>query len=455
MLQHIKKTLILALPLVVGQLGQMMMSVVDSIMVGHLGAASLAAASLGSGLFLIVLLFGTGITLAISPLVSHAFGDGKPKRCGQILRQGVLVALGAGGLLTLIAVWGSQVISFLGQNPEVEVLAIAYTKTLGWSVIPFMLFMTYKQFSEGLQHMIPAMVISILANGLNALGNWVFIFGNWGAPAFGLEGAGWATFTTRVVMALAMIAYVTFSSRYYKFKPGLHFRRVRWDLMRHILKVGIPSGVQYLFEASAFVASAFMIGWIGKNELAAHQIAMNLASITYMVSLGVSMASTVRIARFYGQGDFVGVKNAGTASFFLILGIMTVTGLLFSLTHEILPHLYINDPVVIGIAAKLILVAALFQLSDGQQAVCLGALRGLQDVSVPARLTFLAYWVFGIPFGWFLARGLGLGVIGIWLGLVMGLTASAGFLTLRFYKLLARMRVTRMGPSNLHVTKRK
>jgi len=432
-LRHVKRTLILSVPLIVGQLGQMMMGVVDSIMVGHLNAASLAAAALGNGLFMIVLLFGTGITLAIAPLVSKAYGEGNNERCGQILRQGFLVTLGSGILLTIIAVWGSEIIGWMRQEPDVEFLAIGYAKILGWSVIPFLLFMTYKQFAEGLNMMLPAMIISLAANMFNAFGNWIFIFGKWGFPALGLEGAGWSTFTTRTLMAGAMILFVLLSPKLKVFNPGFRFTRIDWVVVRHILSVGIPSGIQYLFEVSAFVASAFLIGWIGKNELAAHQIALNLASVTYMGSLGISMASTVRIARFYGQGDFDELKTAGNAAFVLILGIMAMTGIFFVVANQLLPMLYIEDQVVRDIASQLILLAALFQLSDGQQAVCLGALRGIQDVTVPARITFFAYWVIGIPFGWFLAMPMGIGVTGIWYGLVIGLTLSAGLLTVRFY----------------------
>lgn len=440
MVGHIKATLKLAVPLIVGQLGQMMMGVVDSVMVGRLGAAPLAAASLGNGLFMIVLLFGTGITLAISPLVSKSFGEKKMTRCGQVLRQGIIISLGAGLVLTLIAVLGSDLIRLFGQENDVEQLAIEYSKTLGWSVIPFLVFMSYKQFSEGVHVMLPGMVVSILANIFNVFANWLFIYGNLGLPALGLSGAGWATFWTRVVMALAMMLYVAKSVRYRSFSPHLTFRRVRWNMIRHILRVGIPSGIQYLFEVSAFVASAFMIGWIGKFELAAHQIAINLASITYMISLGVSMASTVRVARFHGQGEVRQLRAAGSAAFLLILGFMCVCGLLFVVLHPWLPLLYIEDPVVIEIASTLILFAALFQLSDGQQAVCLGVLRGLQDVTVPARLTFFAYWLVGIPFGWLLASKFGFGVRGIWMGLVLGLTASAGFLTWRFYYLTGQLK---------------
>jgi len=351
-----------------------------------------------------------------------------------VLRQAILLTLAVGGLLTVVAVYGAQAIHYMGQKPEVEVLAISYAKTLGWSVIPFMWFMTYKQFAEGVNHMMPGMVVSIAANLFNAFGNYLFIYGKFGCPAMGLEGAGWATFTTRLIMGLGLMTYIISSGKFRMYAPGFHFKSIRWDLIAHLLKVGVPSGVQYLFEVSAFVASAFMIGWLGKNELAAHQIAMNLASITYMLSLGVSMASTVRVARFFGQKDFGEVREAGKAAFMLILSIMVGTGLFFALANHILPEMYIDHPEVIRIASGLILLAALFQLSDGLQAVCLGALRGIQDVSVPARITFLAYWVVGIPFGWFLAFKMSFGVTGIWLGLVVGLTISASLLTWRFFR---------------------
>ncbi|PIE89234.1 MAG: MATE family efflux transporter [Acidobacteria bacterium] len=439
--KHLKQTVKLAIPLIIGQLGQMMMGVVDSIMVGHLNAASLAASSLGNGLFMIILVFGMGVTLAISPLVSKAFGAKRYDQCGMILNQGLFVTLLVGVLLTALAVWGSRLIAFMGQDPEVELLAIGYAEILGWSVIPFLLFMTFKQFTEGLNIMVPAMIISLAANIVNAVGNWIFIFGKWGFPALGLEGAGWSTFSTRVIMSCCMILFVISSSRLKKFHIRFNLTKPHWPLIVNILNVGIPSGIQYVFEVSAFVASAFLIGWIGKNELAAHQIALNLASITYMSSLGISMASTVRIARFYGSGDFIQLRMAGNAAFILVLGLMILTGVFFVLANHMLPVLYIDDPIVRDIASQLILLAALFQLSDGQQAVCLGALRGIQDVKIPARLAFVAFWVFGIPIGWFLAVPMKIGVTGVWYGLVVGLTLTAGLLTWRFYH-IAKLKST-------------
>ena len=429
---ELKETTRLSIPIIIGQLGQMMMGVVDSMMVGKVGAAELAASAIGNGLFMLVLIFGGGITLAISPIVAQAIGEEKLEECGVALRQGLLVSLFIGIILTPMAIFSTEIIRYLDQAPDVEVLAISYGKILGWSTIPFLIFSCYKCFTEGVSMMKPAMVIMLVANLFNAFANWMFVFGNLGMPELGLDGAGWATFSTRIIMLIMMISFVLNSKKLQKYDPSFHFRRFDLGMMKRILKIGIPSGVQYLFEGGAFIASAFLVGMIGKLELAAHQIAINLASLTYMVSLGLSMTASVRIAGQVGKKDSEGVKIVGYGSIGLILVIMFLTGLSFILFNTVFPTFYINDADVISIASGLLIVAAAFQLSDGVQAVGLGILRGLSDVKIPTRITFIAYWVIGLPVGYFLGFYTELSVYGIWWGLTIGLTVSATLLSLRF-----------------------
>lgn len=432
---HFKQTLRLSIPLVVGQLGQMMMGVVDSLMVGHIGAAPLAASALGNNLFFLVFVFGLGLSLAISPMVARRLGANRPGECGKVLGQAVQVCLVVGlllaGLVFVLAGW----IPRLGQPPDVAALAIPYTRIIGLSAVPFLIFMAYKQFSEGLSVTRPAMLVAIVANGFNAFFNWIFIFGHWGFEAYGLNGAGWSTLLTRSLMALALVGYVMISRRFRPFKPGSGILRWHADAVNEMLKIGIPSGMQYFLEVFAFVASAFLIGGIGKNPLAAHQIAINLASITYMFALGVAMAAAIRVARFRGMEDWIGVRTAGYAAFLLVLSVMGFNALVFTVFHRALPWLYISDPAVVRIASGLLVLAALFQLSDGVQAVGLGILRGLSDVTVPTRLVLIAYWGLGLPLGCLLAYPGHLGVYGLWVGFVMGLTSLALMLAVRFWRL--------------------
>jgi len=316
----------------------------------------------------------------------------------------------------------------------VEVLAQAksYTKILGLGAIPVMLFQTYKQFIEGLSVMKPAMAITILANLINAFTNWTLIFGNLGFPALGLDGAGWATFSSRVFMAVTLMLYVMNKKYFKQYDVSFHFKNINIPVIKKILSLGLPSGIQYFFEIGAFTFAVIMIGWLGTDQLAAHQIAINLASISFMIVLGLSMAGGIRVGNAVGERNITRVRRSGFTAIFLALCVMTVSGLIFIIFRNYLPTLYIDNETVISIASSLLIIAALFQLSDGTQAVGIGILRGLTDVKIPTAITFLAYWVVGLPTGYLLAFNFGLDVQGVWIGLLAGLTTSAILLTLRF-----------------------
>jgi MATE family multidrug resistance protein len=429
-----KDTMKLAYPVIIGQLGHMMMGVVDSLMVGKVGAAPLAASSIAHGLFMLFMIFGIGLSMAISPLTAMAVGAKKYQECGIVFRQGLLVNIVVGVGLTILIVFGADIIRFLNQPEEIVEQGAAYMRILAYSVVPVMIFQTYKQFSEGLSLMRPAMVITLLANIINVFVNWVLIYGNLGMPALYLPGAGWATFSTRTLMAISFFLYVSQSIRYKPYDPTMHFRRINFSMIKKILKIGIPGGLQYFFEVGAFVGSAIIIGWLGTNELAAHQIAINLASISFMVALGISAAATIRVGNAVGRDDRIGIRRAGIAAFLLSAGVMGIFGIIFIVFRWLLPAFYIDSSDVIEIAASLLIIAALFQLSDGTQAVALGLLRGLADAKIPMFITFVAYWVVGLPGGFLLGFTFGYGVEGIWIALFAALTVSAIFLSVRFMK---------------------
>jgi MATE family multidrug resistance protein len=276
------------------------------------------------------------------------------------------------------------------------------------------------------------MVITLLANIINVFGNWVLIYGNLGMPAFYLSGAGWATFSTRVLMALSFVIYVQMSVRYKPFDPTLHYNSINISMIKKILNIGIPGGLQYFFEVSAFVGSAIIIGWLGTNELAAHQIAINLASLSFMVALGISAAATIRVGNAVGRDDQPGAKKVGITAFILAAICMGTFGIVFIVFRWFLPTLYVDNPEVIQIASSLLIIAALFQLSDGTQAVGIGLLRGLADAKVPMFITIIAYWIIGLPGGYLLGFTFGFGVQGIWIALLAALTVSAILLSIRF-----------------------
>jgi MATE family multidrug resistance protein len=430
--EEVYKTFKLAYPVIIGQLGIIMMGVVDSIMVGRLGPIPLAAASLGNSLIFIILIIGIGCSIVVSPLVAILVGGKRYSECGVYFRQSLFVNVLLSFVMIGIILLGVNFIDQLNQPPEVIELTIVYMSIVGLSAFPLMIYQTYKQFIEGLSIMKPAMVIAILANVINAFANWVLIFGELGFPKLGLAGAAWATFASRTFMALVIMFYVMRNEKFKQYDVTFHFRGINLPVIKKILQLGLPSGFQYFFEVGAFSFAVIMIGWIGANELAAHQIAINLASISFMGVLGISQASSIRVGNAMGEQSISKIRKAGFTGIAMGASIMSLAGITFIILNNFLPTLYIDDEAVISIASRLIIIAALFQLSDGTQAVGIGVLRGLTDVKGPTIITFIAYWIISLPIAYVLAFYFNLGVDGVWIGLLIGLTVSAILLTFRF-----------------------
>jgi len=430
--KHIISTIQLAYPVIIGQLGIIMMGVVDSLMVGKLGAAPLAAAALGNSLTFILLIIGIGVSMAVTPLVAIAVGAHKFEDCGIYFRQSLLVNTIFSILLAVLIFFAADLIQYFDQPLDVQFQALSYMRILGFSSLPLMLFQTYKQFIEGLSIMRPAMIIALLANIINAFTNWLLIFGNWGFPELGLDGAGWATFASRGFMALAIMAFVMNTKFFRQYDVSFHFKSINWSIIKKILSLGLPSGFQYFFEVGAFSFAVVMVGWLGTKQQAAHQIAINLASISFMAVLGISAAGSIRVGNAVGKKDIIETRRAGFTASILGASIMFVSAIIFILFRNFLPTLYVNDEVVISYASSLLVIAALFQISDGTQAVGIGILRGLTDVKIPTAVTFIAYWIVGLPVGYLLGFNFEMGVQGVWIGLLLGLTTSAILLTLRF-----------------------
>ncbi len=429
---HLKETIKLAIPVVIGQLGHIMLGLTDSIMVGRVGAVPLAASSLVNSVVYLIIVFGMGMTLAITPLVSIARGRGQKDQCGVILRQSLLLNT----VVTLVLFAGllllGDMIKYLKQEQTVAVQAASYAKIIAFSIIPFMIFQVYRQFIEGLAFTKPAMYVTLAANLVNVFGNWVFIYGNLGMPAYGLDGAGYSTLITRSFMAAVMMIYVLKAKHYQEYDPSFRFRNINWQVIKQLSRIGAPTGFQLFFEVGAFSISAVMIGWLGSTQLAAHQIAISMASISFMIVLGISSAGTIRVGYAYGRKDINGVRRSGFLTVIFTSSIMACFGILFVLFRDHLPSIFTEDPAVIQIAASLIIVAALFQISDGAQAAGLGILRGITDVRIPMIITFIAYWIIALPIGYFLGFILKMEVVGIWVGLFAGLSAAAIMLNLRF-----------------------
>jgi multidrug resistance protein, MATE family len=430
--EEILKTVNLAYPVVIGQLGFVMMWVVDSLMVGEVGAAPLAAASISNSLIILVYIIGIGVTFAITPLTAISVGKGQYEEIGVLFRQALLVCTILGIILMGGGIGLTEIFPYLNQPEEVVVLAIPYSILLAVSIVPMIMFLSVKQLIEGLSVMRPGMFIVLSANIINVIVNWLLIFGNWGFPELGLTGAGWATLASRIYMLSALLFFVLKSSRFKKYDIRLKFKEINFPIITKLLKLGLPSGVQYFFEVGAFSFAVIMVGWLGTIELAAHQIAINLASISFMVALGLSTAGGILVGNAVGKQDIYETRNSGFTSLIISALFMFFAGVTFIILRNFLPALYIDDVNVISIASTLLIIVALFQISDGVQAVGIGILRGLTDVKGPTLITFVSYWILGLPAAYMLGFTLELGVVGVWIGLSIGLTASAVLLTFRF-----------------------
>ena len=430
-----KITMNLAYPVMLSQLGQVLVGVADSMMVGQIGKDSLAGASLGNSIFVLFLTFGIGISYGITPLVAKADGEGNPRSIIDLLKHGFLVNMITSILLFLLLMGTSMVFPYLGQPEPVVSLAIPYFIVISISIIPFMAFQTARQFAEGLSLTRQAMMVTVSGNILNILLNYILIFGKLGFPALGLFGAGIATLISRVIMAAMMGFFVYYHKRFTVYWKFFERHGFEMNIMRRIISIGLPSGFQFIFEVGAFSFAAIMVGWIGTTALAAHQIAISLASISYMMATGIATATTIRVGNQLGRRDAAMLRKTGFTGFLMGATFMGVCALVMISYNHYLPTWYIDDHEVIRLAAELILIAAIFQISDGLQVVGLGALRGMADVKIPTLVTLLAYWIFALPIGYLFGIYLDFGALGIWVGLLIGLTVTAALLIYRFRKI--------------------
>lgn len=422
----------LAYPVVIGQLGHIMVSVADTIMVGRVGVVPLAAATFAGTIFHVLTLFGIGVSYAVTPLVAAARPDDQ-SRLMRYLQSGFALNTVLSVFMLCIGLFASQFLMYFGQEVPVALAAKPYLIIMSASLVPLMVFQTFRQFTEGLSDTFNPMMVSIVANLLNVGLNYLLIYGSFGFPELGLAGAGYATLISRVVMAGLMWWMVR--------SKLTGFRWVfDWGQAKRMLKIGVPSGMQYVFEVGAFATASIMVGWISAEALAAHQIALNLSAITYMCATGIAAASTVRIGNQIGFKNLRDLKIAGYSSFVMVAIFMGCMGLLFVLFRYQLTSLYVQDGSVQAIAAGLMIIAAAFQVSDGLQAVGLGVLRGLTDVKVPTLVTFVAYWLLAIPGGYLLGFTFGMGINGVWYALLGGLTLAAVLHILRFRRLTKRLK---------------
>ncbi|MEZ4904922.1 MAG: MATE family efflux transporter [Spirosomataceae bacterium] len=441
MRREFTETIKLSIPIIIAQLGVILMGVTDNLMVGRLlGAVPLGAAGLANSLSFLVSSIGFGGLGIIASLVSQAKGQRDRQEIGTLFYAGLRVALQLGVVLGLLGTTVAFFLDYFGQTEAITHLAKPLLYILSVSTAPLFLFVATRQLTDGLSFTRVAMFITISALLMNALFNWLLITGVWIFPKMGLNGSGVATLIARLYMAVVMVVYMGQTRHFKKYLQAANNAHLG-RLIRKIYRLGIPVGLQFFFEIAAFSLAVVMIGWLGESQLAAHEIAINLASTTYMMATGIASAGAIRVGRAWGQQNIYAVRQAGTSALLLSMAFMGISCATFLSANEFLVSLYLkNNPEVSQIAATLVIFAGFFQLSDGVQVTALGTLRGLTDVNVPTIITLIAYWGVALPLSYILGFTFQMDVQGVWIALSAGLTFSAVFLTIRFYRLLKKQK---------------
>ncbi|RKD90690.1 MATE family efflux transporter [Mangrovibacterium diazotrophicum] len=431
-----KKNLKLAIPVIFSQVGQVTVSLVDNMMVGHSGTTELAAASFSNSIFIIGMLLGMGMTMGMTPLVGKYFSRKDETEVGSYLKNGLFLHAITAILIVAVMTGVAFLLGRMGQPEEVSEMAFSYFLVLVASIIPLLIFYSCKQFLEGMGNTKVAMVITLSSNLVNIVLNYLLIFGKYGFPEMGLLGAGVATFISRLIMPFILFAFMWHHTSFHRLSRIAWSTKLEKSKIRELFNIGFPIGTQIVVEVLTFSVGAVMMGWIGKEQLAAHQVAIGMASFTYMISLGVGAATTIHVSHEYGVNNFKLIRRFVFTALHLIVLFMSTMGILFVIFRHQLPHLFTNDAAVIRIAAGLLIIAALFQIFDGIQVALLSCLRGLSDVKMPMFLAFLSYSVVGLPISYLCAFVLGFGAMGVWMGFLVGLASAAALFAYRLRRLL-------------------
>lgn len=435
---HVRDTLSLAWPLVLTQVGHIVTGMVDNIFLGKIGVTEQAAGILCNSIFVLLLVFTIGMSYALTPLIAQAQEEGSLEKKAALFKTSLFLNFIVALVCFTALYFGSPLLYFLKQPKEVVELAIPFFRVLVFSMLPISIFFTCKQYCEGLSNTRIALVISISGNVVNIVLNYLLIYGAWGLPELGYMGSCWATFIARVLMGLGFLWAV--------FKLPLTadvyraFRRIKISLseLSALWKIGFHSAMQFTFEVAAFVVAGLMAGSFGKENIDAHGIALSLASFTYMFGSGIGSAATIRVGIFKSQNNISELQKAVRAAVALVIIVMGFAALVFVVFNKLLPEIFSNDSAIISLSAKLLLIAAMFQLFDGLQVTLIGILRAIQDVNFPTYITLICYWLVALPLAWFLAFRVRLETIGIWLALLVSLILVATALFFRLRKLIGK-----------------
>jgi len=431
-----------------GMLGHTFVSFVDNIMVGQLGTAELAAVSLGNSFMFIAMSIGIGFSTAITPLIAEADASNNFKQAKSTYKHGLFLCTTLGILLFLLVLFSKPLMYLMQQPEEVVVLAIPYLNLVAFSLIPLVIFEAIKQFTDGMSMTKYPMCATLIANIINVVLNYFLIFGKFGFPEMGMVGAAYGTLVSRIIMVIYLWTLLRYKERSRKIVRNIKLFTLDFSMIKKIVNIGSLSAMQMFFEVAIFTSAIWLSGLLGKNSQAANQIALNLSSMTFMVAMGLSVASMIRVGNQKGLQNYKELRRIAFSIFLLGILLAIFFALLFFIFHKSLPNVYVdlNDITnykdnieVLSIASTLLLAAAFFQISDSIQVVVLGALRGLQDVKIPTILTFISYWVVGFPISYFLGKEEMYGSFGIWLGLLAGLTTASVLLFIRFNSLTLKL----------------
>ena len=429
-------------------LGHTLIGIVDNIMVGNLGATELAAVSLGNSFIFLAMSIGIGFSTAITPIVAQADAENDDKKIRSAFHHGLLLCTVLGVCLFILIVLAKPIMNLMHQPKEVVDLAAPYIDWVAFSLIPVIIYQGYKQFADGLSQTKYSMYAIFMANVVHIFFNYVLIYGFWIFPKLGILGAALGTVISRIMMVVFMHFLLRHNKRMKHYFKNFSFKEIRKSMLKKITYLGFPSALQMLFEVALFTAAIWLTGSISKNSQAANQIALTLATFTFMFAMGLNVTAMIRVSNQKGKNDFKNLIIVARSIFILALFLEIIFALLFVILHAVLPHYFLNmndtnqaidNAEVIAIASKLLLVAAVFQISDGIQVVVLGALRGLQDVKIPMYIAFVAYWIVGFPISFYLGKYTELKAVGVWIGLLAGLTIAAIFLYIRFHKLTKKL----------------
>jgi multidrug resistance protein, MATE family len=435
----------LAIPLALTELSWIVMGLVDTMMVGRLpySAVAIGAVSLGTTLFYMIGIWGSSIMLGLDTLVSQSFGAGKMQECHRSFFNALYLALLLAPALMSLVFAGLPFLDRLGIDPQVLAQTIPFIKALNWSTLPLVLYFVFRRYLQSMAVVGPVVFAGVSANFVNLMGNWTLVYGHFGMPAMGVTGSGWSTFVSRVYM----VTVLAIAAIYYNHRRSSGLWNAPRDLdlgrIRELLRLGLPAATQFLLEISAFTVVTVLIARLGALPLAGHQIALNVSSITFTVTLGIGSAAAVRVGHALGARDAQGAARAGWTALFFGVTFMSCSALALFLFPKAIARIYSPEPQVIQMGARLLMVAAVFQLFDGLQSVATGALRGAGDTRAPMLTHFLGYWIIGLPLGAVLGFRFGLGAVGFWMGLCFGLILIGAILLAVW-----RSRVHRMEISN-------